>query len=320
MAMGAVESTSLSTATASASFLNRGSSQVALNALRGSMTAGDALASKDASGANATQARAQTSSANVQESVKVTLRTDYSGADLRNANFSGMDLRGYNFGGADLRGANLTGARMDGVNLRDASLRNADFGNASLAKADLRGADFRGANVGGASMEAADLTFADVRDVDFRSTTLAQADMRSADLRGAKFGDDLSGVRFGDAGMRPVREVNASGNIGFSSMRRNLSVADLDTSPSGLMAQSAGADQKGQVTDAQTVASGNVQTKTTSLQSRVAAFYGGDTSLSQVALVNASQVNQRAQLNQSQVGTQGLSQANQQEQSVLRLF
>ncbi|MCC5900263.1 MAG: pentapeptide repeat-containing protein, partial [Phormidium sp. BM_Day4_Bin.17] len=83
--------------------------------------------------------------------------TDFSQANLQEANLMGLNL-----GEATLKEANLDGAQLDYGNLSRAQLQNA-----SLVGAHLRGANLRRADLRGANLENADLSYADVTDANF---------------------------------------------------------------------------------------------------------------------------------------------------------
>ena len=92
------------------------------------------------------------------------LRRDVKGWESMRANFSGANLRD-----ADLRYTNLSKAKLSKANLRDADLSYANLYGANLrytnlSKANLRDADLSYANLYGANLSGANLYGADLRD------------------------------------------------------------------------------------------------------------------------------------------------------------
>ena len=111
--------------------------------------------------------------------------SNFSEADLREADLSSSDMYKAKFWDADLRDAQLRS-----TNLRGADFRGANLTRAVLLKANLRDADFRGANLAKAVLRKANL-----RDADLSGALLRGADLRGARLDGANFADaDLDGA------------------------------------------------------------------------------------------------------------------------------
>jgi hypothetical protein len=106
------------------------------------------------------------------------ISTDFSGANLVQANLQASDLTRAsfygahltlavlvmttglqpNFGGADLKGAKLSGSKLPSSDFRYADLSNADLSRVMLKGSDLRGADLRGADLSQADFTNANLT------------------------------------------------------------------------------------------------------------------------------------------------------------------
>jgi TIR domain/Pentapeptide repeats (8 copies) len=78
------------------------------------------------------------------------VRSDLSGADLREADLSGADLREANLNGADLREADLSQANLGLADLIEADLREANLSGAHLSGAYLIEAHLSGAHLSGA--------------------------------------------------------------------------------------------------------------------------------------------------------------------------
>ncbi len=133
------------------------------------------------------------------------------GADFRNAQLEGADL---SF--AELKEANLSLANLQGAKLSYAKLQNANLGEAELQEADLLNANLQGANFGNAQMEganlktanlqAAEMTSARLRGADLTQAKLEGASLRRADLRGSKL--DAASLKGTD--LRSVRLWGAS--------------------------------------------------------------------------------------------------------------
>ncbi|MDD1415813.1 pentapeptide repeat-containing protein [Dolichospermum sp. ST_con] len=125
-------------------------------------------------------------------------RTDFSKANLSNANLSSAYLRA-----ANLSNANLSSACLHEANLSDANLRGACLHEANLSNANLHGADLRDANLRDAHLIGADLSYAnlscnnlstlDLRDANLYGVNLSNANLSNANLSGADLSDaDLS--------------------------------------------------------------------------------------------------------------------------------
>jgi uncharacterized protein YjbI with pentapeptide repeats len=93
-------------------------------------------------------------------------------ARLLRSDFSGADMRDSNFAFADFSDAQLSSANFRQSNLRGAGLQRADLEDADLAGADLSDADLTGATLG----------TADLSDADFSGAALDQADLSEATL------------------------------------------------------------------------------------------------------------------------------------------
>ncbi len=116
----------------------------------------------------------------------------FSGADLTGAIFvSGTRLMKTDFTGATLRNANLGACDASGSGFARAVLDGANLADATLADCDLRGA-----RAVGALMRKADLRRTRFENADLRDAILQKADVRGANLTGAQFfGADLSRMR-----------------------------------------------------------------------------------------------------------------------------
>jgi uncharacterized protein YjbI with pentapeptide repeats len=125
----------------------------------------------------------------------LTVRKDFSGADLDSADLSGARLRG-----AGLKGANLRNAHLDRALLDSADLSGAELWGASLEGASLQNVILENAILGGTRLENADLRSARLAGALFSGAHLVDANLRWAIVEGADFeeayilGTDLGGV------------------------------------------------------------------------------------------------------------------------------
>ncbi|MBD2083528.1 pentapeptide repeat-containing protein [Coleofasciculus sp. FACHB-542] len=89
--------------------------------------------------------------------------TDFTGANLTNANLYGAFLTNANFSGANLSNICLIEADLTGADLKGNNLHRANLANAKLIKADLRGADLSDSNLAGADLTDAQLEGANIQ-------------------------------------------------------------------------------------------------------------------------------------------------------------
>ncbi len=103
------------------------------------------------------------------------------GARLVRSNFSGADLRDSDFAFADFSDANLRS-----VNFRQSNLHNAHFQHVHLDYADLWGADLSGADLSGAEIDSVDLRFANLANVHWHDLRT----VKNANIYGVKNAPD----------------------------------------------------------------------------------------------------------------------------------
>ncbi|XBS68130.1 pentapeptide repeat-containing protein [Acerihabitans sp. KWT182] len=135
-------------------------------------------------------------------------------ADLQGVNLSGADLRGANLNRSQLRNAELLKTNISGATLRNAKLNNANLSGADLRGADLSKADLDMAylvfaNLTGAVLNKAVLSRASLRSADLRQTNLKGVNLKRVSLRDVNLsGYDLSGR---DLRGLDMRSTNLSG-------------------------------------------------------------------------------------------------------------
>lgn len=154
--------------------------------------------------------------------------SEFTGADLKEANLQGVDfwgakldgaelsfvrLEGADFRNAQLQGANLSFADMKGADLSLANLKGAKFSYAKLPLANFAeseltessfdGADLQGANFGKAQLEGANLSSADLQGAQLNSVKMQGADLRRAQLDGTDLRmSDMRGANLQSASMK----------------------------------------------------------------------------------------------------------------------
>jgi uncharacterized protein YjbI with pentapeptide repeats len=164
------------------------------------------------------------------------IRTDLSGADLREANLYGADLSGADLHRANLRGVNLHRADLGGANLNEADLSRADLHEADLHEANLGGADLYEADLRGADLHQADLSGAHLRRVNLYQANLGRANLAGADLTGAT----LTRATLGGADLTRATLTGANtgwtmfGNVDLSAVRGLESVQHQGPSSIGI--------------------------------------------------------------------------------------
>ncbi len=210
-----------------------------------------------------------------------------SDAKLREANLSSANLREADLSGAYLRSADLSDAR-----LRDAYLRDADLGDAYLRDADLRNVNLRDTFLRGADLSNANLSGgSDLRNADLRNATLIRATLSDTDLRNADLSNaNLSGADLSDA------NLSGTNLSGVNLSDTDLSGANLHTArlcrtilPEGIILATnrncseqdiaAGvADSNHELITESYEASFEILRTHTTIQQRLEAFYGSDSS------------------------------------------
>ena len=137
-------------------------------------------------------------------------------------NLVGADLTETNFSKADLFDAQLSNASLSKANLRKASLIGADLDNTYLDAADLREATLVGANLSGAafcSSVCADMTDADLHSANLTSASLSGANLTKATLCSDTFFMETATGRTYGGGCARLRNAELTG--------ANLSAVDL---------------------------------------------------------------------------------------------
>lgn len=136
------------------------------------------------------------------------LKSNFTGANLKNSSlfatqFGGGKLDGADFTGAhvaaDFTNASATKAKFDGADL-SADEKNQSMGlmRGAFKGAKLDGSSFKGANMQRVFMEFASLRGADLSGANLRKGELAAADLTDANVAGANFdGADLNSARIG---------------------------------------------------------------------------------------------------------------------------
>jgi Pentapeptide repeats (8 copies) len=113
---------------------------------------------------------------------------------LQELNHDGIPLVGVDVSGAFLQNLRLEHARLlrsnfSGADLRDSRLNFADFSDANLHAANFRQSHLEGAGFQRADMEDVDLAGADLSDADLSGTTLTNADMSNTNLADLRWRD-----------------------------------------------------------------------------------------------------------------------------------
>ncbi len=141
-------------------------------------------------------------------SVPEGMSTDFSGADLADADLFGMDLSMFIFKNADLSRAHLEKARLfkadlSGALLIDAVLDGAELSGAVLDNAVMEGVRARRAGFGMASLKNANMFRCDLEGSTLSLANFDMADMRNAVLRNTRMREaDITGVDFTNADLR----------------------------------------------------------------------------------------------------------------------
>jgi uncharacterized protein YjbI with pentapeptide repeats/uncharacterized RDD family membrane protein YckC len=158
--------------------------------------------------------------------------SDFSGAELRNADLTKANLNNVlmnrtslvratlnqvNLSNSRLIGANLSGAQLIGANLQQAILENASLTGAELGEAKLTQSNLHGARLGRVSAEGGDFSFADLTQSNWQDADLSGANLSNANLQDA----DLSSTKLIDANLRNAQLQNTK------LRNSNLSSADL---------------------------------------------------------------------------------------------
>jgi uncharacterized protein YjbI with pentapeptide repeats len=170
---------------------------------------------------NADLSNADFTSSNMPGPIDRPYSTDFSNANLKNANLSNAKLKGVNFDGADLSRANFGGADFygslytqatkfpkdfdpvsqhmyflnAGANLENAQLNNIHLWNSNLSGANLRNADLNGANLNGTNFRNANLNGANLRHAYLGYVDLSGANLKDADFRGATIYADVKSAK-----------------------------------------------------------------------------------------------------------------------------
>ncbi len=117
--------------------------------------------------------------------------TNFTRANLNQANLFGARLQKANFSstqlvGSDLRSANLNNANFIGANLGEAQLDRADLTNAHLNQTIGESANFSGANLANTEAIGASLVMANFQQANLEGANLTSADLSNANLDGAR--------------------------------------------------------------------------------------------------------------------------------------
>jgi uncharacterized protein YjbI with pentapeptide repeats len=112
-------------------------------------------------------------------------RSDYYGADLRDAGLAGLRLSCFSLRGAILDGADLSGARFIHVDLSGASLRGANLERATFHQVSLVKASLAGARCAESIWRQADLTGAECMNAGWREAYVGNALLERADFADA---------------------------------------------------------------------------------------------------------------------------------------
>lgn len=158
--------------------------------------------------------------------------TDFSGADLREADLTGANLNSVrlnqanlvraklnraNLANSFLVGANLSSAQLINTNLRQATLENASLTGADLGQAFLTSSNLHSARLGQAKAKGTDFSFADLSSSSWQGADLTNANFKNANLQEA----DLSSTKLESANLRNAQLQDAK------LRNSNLSKADL---------------------------------------------------------------------------------------------
>lgn len=168
--------------------------------------------------------------------------TDFSGAELRNADLSKAILNNVlmnrtslvrailnqaNLSDSRLAGANLSSAKLIGANLQQAILENASLTGADLGEAKLTLANLQGARLGRVNAAGGEFAFANLTQSNWQDADLSGANLSNANLQDA----DLSSTKLAGANLRNAHLKNAklrSANLSAADLRgANLTGADF---------------------------------------------------------------------------------------------
>ncbi len=150
---------------------------------------------------------------------------------MNNADLSRATLKNANLSNAYLMGANLSSAQLTGANLKGAILENASLTGADLGQANLNEAELFAAHLGRVVAIGTQLSFAN----------LARTDWQGADLSGS----DLNHANLSDANLSATR---LAGTILRSANLKNVNLRNADLSLADLRgAHLAGADFQGAI-------------------------------------------------------------------------
>ena len=125
---------------------------------------------------------------------QVILSTDFTGANLQNANFSGSTVFYGNFRRANMNSANLTWASMVNSDFAQADMRFARLERANLTGAFLCGTDLSYADLYLSTLTNAELPYATLRYANLVAVVAGNAELVRADLTAA----DLSGANLAE--------------------------------------------------------------------------------------------------------------------------
>ncbi|MCP4264061.1 MAG: DUF1566 domain-containing protein [Candidatus Brocadiaceae bacterium] len=114
-------------------------------------------------------------------------RANLGNADLTGANLTYANLQEANFRHASLQGAHFVQTNLQEANFRHANLQEADFFSARLQKASLIEANLQGARFRQAKLQGADLSFANLKEADFLHANLQGASLMGTDLVSVKW-------------------------------------------------------------------------------------------------------------------------------------
>lgn len=146
------------------------------------------------------------------------------GADFRNAQLEGANLSFAQLQGADLSLANLKGAKLSYAKLERANLSEAEMQEAELSSAHMQGAKFHKAQLEGANLSSANLQAAEFSEALLKGANLSEAKLEGANLKEA----DLRAANFEDASLKgtDLRFARLWGAI-FPGAKTSLDLADL---------------------------------------------------------------------------------------------
>ncbi len=157
------------------------------------------------------------------------------GADFRNAELEGANLSFAELKGADLSLANLKGAKLNYAKLQRAKFDEAELQKAEFSSANLQGANFNNALMAGANLSAANLQAAELNEAQLKGANLSEAKLEGANLRNADLrGSDLTEASLKGTDMKFVRIWGAT----FPGSKTSLELADLtNLSTAGLTSE-----------------------------------------------------------------------------------